>query len=270
MQQRNEEQREGDNNEALQLVKNEERHEMAVSEANSNANNESASSVVTVSEHNAEQHSVITSRRALRTITTAGHITDATDLNDEGVKDEPPEPPPIEHDQLQYAPKLEDVDGRAAASHYDEERLRMAEAETARYLAFKQEPYRSLQSPTLAQDKRPQPQYARGPPPRPPYGRGLALRYGTPHHVIVAQDGESEEHAHEAFLQKEKAEQLQQAYVASEANAQDGRQYAAVLGEQVAVSSALEMIQTTSLSNQQAVGVAYQQVKYFLIIIFHL
>lgn len=263
MPQRHEEQRDSDNSEALQLVKNEDRQEMAVSEA-STGNNEGASSVVSVSEHSAEQHSVITSRRALRTITTAGHITDASDLNDEGVKDEPPEPPPLEHDQLQYAPKLEDVEGRAPPSHYDEERLRLAEAETARYLAFKQETYRSLQSPTLAQqDKRAQPQYARGPPPRPAYGRGLALRYGAPHHVIVAQDGENDEHAHEAFLQKEKAEQLQQAYAASEAaSAQDGRQYAAVLGEQVAVSSALEMIQTTSLSNQQAVGVAYQQVKY--------
>lgn len=266
--QRNEEQRDVDNGEALQLVKNEERQEMAASEANSNSNNESPSSAATVSEHNVEQqHSVITSRRALRTITTAGHITDASDLNDEGVKDEPPEQPPLEHDQMQYAPKLEDVEGRSAPSHYDEERLRMAEAETARYLAFKQEPYRSLQSPTLAQqDKRSQPQYARGPPPRPAYGRGLALRYGAPHHVIVAQDGENDEHAHEAFLQKEKAEQLQQAYAASEAaSAQDGRQYAALLSDQVAVSSALEMIQTTSLSNQQAVGVAYQQVNYLKI-----
>ncbi|XP_046974447.1 transcription factor GATA-6-like isoform X1 [Vanessa cardui] len=268
--QRNEEQRDGDNNEALQLVKNEERQDIAGGESNDGGNSEgashSASVAVSGAESNAEQHSVITSRRALRTITTAGHITDGTELNDDGVKDEPPEPQQLEHEQMQYAPKLEDTDGRSAASHYDEERLRLAEAETARYLAFKQEPYRSLQSPTPApQDKRlqPQPQYARGPPPRPAYGRGLALRYGTPHHVIVAQDGDNEEHSHEAFLQKEKAEQLQQAYAASEAaNAQDGRQYAAVLSDQVAVSSALEMIQTTSLSNQQAVGVAYQQVKY--------
>ncbi|XP_047542126.1 uncharacterized protein LOC125074733 isoform X3 [Vanessa atalanta] len=268
--QRNEEQRDGDNNEALQLVKNEERQDMAGGEANVGGNSEGASHPASVAvsgaESNAEPHSVITSRRALRTITTAGHITDGTELNDDGVKDEPPEPQQLEHEQMQYAPKLEDTDGRNAASHYDEERLRLAEAETARYLAFKQEPYRSLQSPTPApQDKRlqPQPQYARGPPPRPAYGRGLALRYGTPHHVIVAQDGDTEEHSHESFLQKEKAEQLQQAYAASEAaNAQDGRQYAAVLSDQVAVSSALEMIQTTSLSNQQAVGVAYQQVKY--------
>ncbi|XP_050355078.1 transcription factor GATA-6-like isoform X2 [Nymphalis io] len=267
--QRNEEQRDEDNNEALQLVKNEERQDMAGGESSvSGNNNEGVSGAVAVSgsESNAEPHSVITSRRALRTITTAGHITDSADLNDESVKDEPPEQQQLEHEQLQYAPKLEDTDGRGAASHYDEERLRMAEAETARYLAFKQEPYRSLQSPTPApQDKRlqPQPQYARGPPPRSAYGRGLALRYGTPHHVIVAQDGDADEHSHEAFLQKEKAEQLQQAYAASEAaNAQDGRQYAAVLSDQVAVSSALEMIQTTSLSNQQAVGVAYQQVKY--------
>ncbi|XP_026485196.1 transcription factor GATA-6-like isoform X2 [Vanessa tameamea] len=268
--QRNEEQRDGDNNEALQLVKNEERQDMAGGESNVGGNGEGAShpasGAVAGTESNAEPHSVITSRRALRTITTAGHITDGTELNDDGVKGEPPEPQQLEHEQMQYAPKLEDTDGRNAASHYDEERLRLAEAETARYLAFKQEPYRSLQSPTPApQDKRlqPQPQYARGPPPRPAYGRGLALRYGTPHHVIVAQDGDTEEHSHESFLQKEKAEQLQQAYAASEAaNAQDGRQYAAVLSDQVAVSSALEMIQTTSLSNQQAVGVAYQQVKY--------
>lgn len=268
MVQRNEEQQEGDNNEALQLVKNEERQEMAASESNVSGNSEGAGAAAAAagSESNGEPHSVITSRRALRTITTAGHITDASDINDEGVKDEPPEQAQqLEHEHMQYAPKMEDSDGRGTATHYDEERLRMAEVETARYLAFKQEPYRSLQSPTPApQDKRlppPQQQYGRGPPPRTAYGRGLALRYGPSHHVIVAQEGETEEHSHEVFLQKEKAEQLQQAYVASEsANAQDGRQYGAVLSDQVAVSSALEMIQTTSLSNQQAVGVAYQQV----------
>ncbi|XP_045456794.1 transcription factor elt-1-like [Melitaea cinxia] len=268
MVQRNEqEQQEGDNNEALQLVKNEERQEMAASESNVNSESAGAAATASGSESNGEPHSVITSRRALRTITTAGHITDASDVNDEGVKDEPPEQSQqLEHEQMQYAPKIEDSDGRSAATHYDEERLRMAEAETARYLAFKQEPYRSLQSPTPApQDKRlppPQQQHARGPPPRSAYGRGLALRYGTSHHVIVAQEGETEDHSHEVFLQKEKAEQLQQAYVTEAANAQDGRQYGAVLSDQVAVSSALEMIQTTSLSNQQAVGVAYQQVKY--------
>nr|XP_032515860.1 uncharacterized protein LOC116768994 isoform X2 [Danaus plexippus plexippus] len=258
--QRNEEQR-GENAEALQLVKNEERSDMSIND--SNTNGEGLSTVVSASgaETGAEPHSVITSRRAQRTITTAGHITDSTDISDDGVKDEPPEQTPLDHDQMQYPSKMEEVDQRSSATHYDEERLRLAEAETARYLAFKQEPYRGLQSPSPApQDKRP-PQYSRLPPPRPAYGRGLSLRYGPPHHVIVSQDGEPEEHPHEVYLQKEK-EQLQQAYVSNEANAQENRQYAAVLGDQVAVSSALEMIQTTSLSNQQSIGVAYQQVKY--------
>ncbi|CAG4989722.1 unnamed protein product [Colias eurytheme] len=251
--------REEEANEALQLVKNEERQEMATSECNPNTSiavSGAEGSTITVSassgEMSAEQHSVITSRRTLRTITTAGHITDAPDMSDEGVKDEPPEPPPLEH-EMQYNAKLEEE--RQNTSHYDEERLRAAEAETARYLAFKQEPYRSLQSPAPQLDKRLQPQYARGPPPRPAYGRSLALRYGAPHHVIVAQEGEGEEQAHEAYLQKEKSEQLQQ--YAGEA--QESRQYTTVLPDQPA---ALEMIQTTSLNNQQAVGVAYQQVKY--------
>ncbi|CAG4976773.1 unnamed protein product [Parnassius apollo] len=239
--------------EALQLVKNEER--VAVSNEMEGSN-----------EHGpgGEPHSVITSRRSLRTITTAGHIAEAGELPpDDGVKDEPPEPPPLETDQqMQYAPKLEEnVEHRVSHHTYDEERLRLAEAETARYLAFKQEPYRALQSP-LPTDKRPMPQFTRGPP-RTAYGRGLALRYGTPHHVIVAQDGESEEHAHDAFLaHKDKNEQLQTYSATSDANvAQDARQYAVALGEQAATTT-LEMIQTTSLNNQQAVGVAYQQVKY--------
>lgn len=266
---RPDEQREEQNGEALQLVKNEERaNELAASDVGAGSAGgagEGAAAAPSPAE-SSEQHSVITSRRALRTITTAGHITDASDIHDEGVKDEPPEQSQLEHDQLQYATKMEDAEGRLVQNHYDEERLRLAEAETARYLAFKQEPYRTLQSPApMSQDKRLQPQYARAPPPRGPYGRGLALRYGAPHHVIVTQEGEAEEHSHEAYLQKEKVEQMQQAYAAAgeaaaAAAAADGRQYAAALGEQVAASTALEMIQTTSLSNQQAVGVAYQQV----------
>ncbi|XP_045761589.1 transcription factor GATA-4-like isoform X2 [Maniola jurtina] len=257
---RKQEQREGDNDEALQLVKHEERAGIVGdASAGGDADGSPALGAGAGAEAGGEQHSVITSRRALRTITTAGHITDGTDLHDEGVKDEPPEQSSLEHDQMQYSTKLEDENGRAVAAHYEEERMRLAEAETARYLSFKQEPYRALQSPAPApQDKRGQPQYARIPPPRTTYGRGLSLRYGAPHHVIVAAEGEAEEHAHELFLQKDKAEQLQQY---SEAPAQDARQYAAVLGEHGA-ASALEMIQTTSLSNQQSVGVAYQQVKY--------
>lgn len=240
---------------ALQLIKNEER---------TSASNEMESSSEGVP--GGEPHSVITSRRSLRTITTTGHIADAADLPaDEGVKDEPPEPPPLDSDQqqMQYATKLEEsVEGRVSHHAYDEERFRLAEAETARYLAFKQEPYRTLQSAAPV-DKRPMVQFARAPP-RPSYGRSLALRYGAPHHVIVAQEGEPEEHNHDAFLaHKEKNEQMQAYAAQNEANvAQDARQYAAALGEQAAATTTLEMIQTTSLSNQQAVGVAYQQVKY--------
>lgn len=271
-----EEQREEEpTQEALQLVKNEERVEQEQALDASNAGNEQA--VAEMNSNGASRdssphphsQSVITSRRAVRTITAAGHITtDTGDLgHDEGVKDEPPETSQMEHEQhqlQQYAPKLEESDGRdAPQQHYDEERLRLAEAETARYLAFKQEPYRTLQSPAPA-DKRLPPQYARAPQ-RPPYGRGLALRYGAPHHVIVAQEGETEDHGHEAFLtHKDKAEHLQ-VYATSAEGANgpgDGRQYAAVLSDQAAASTALEMIQTTSLSNQQSVGIAYQQVKY--------
>ncbi|XP_069354203.1 transcription factor GATA-4-like isoform X1 [Maniola hyperantus] len=234
------EQREGDNDEALQLVKHEERAGI-VGEAGAGGSGDASTALA---ETGVEQHSVITSRRAVRTITTAGHITDGSELHDDGVKDEPPEHAALEHDQMQCD------SGRAVAAHYEEERMRLAEAETARYLSFKQEPYRALQSP--APDKRAQAQYARLPPPRTTYGRGLALRYGAPHHVLVAQEGEAED----AFLQKDK-EQLQQYGEA----AQDARQYAAALADH-APASALEMIQTTALSNQQAVGVAYQQVKY--------
>ncbi|CAH0600130.1 unnamed protein product [Chrysodeixis includens] len=261
------EQREVDaNSEALQLVKNEERNEQeqgaetAVGPAGPGPEApEQQSGAATMRESSPPAHSqsVITSRRAVRTITAAGHITtdEPADLaTDDGVKDEPPEQPPLDDQQLQhYTTKLEEAEAREH-QHYDEERMRLAEAETARYLAFKQEPYRALPSPN---DKRAPPQYAR-PPQRPTYSRGLALRYGAPHHVIVAQEGEGDEAAHEAFLHKEK-EQMQ-AYPGSEAAPGDGRQYAAVLGEQAA--SSLEMIQTTSLNNQQAVGVAYQQVKY--------
>lgn len=209
----------------------------------------------------AHSQSVITSRRAVRTITAAGHITtdEPAELPDEGVKDEPPEAPAgaLDEAQLQvqhYAAKLEEAEAREQ-QHYDDERLRLAEAETSRYLAFKPEPYRALPSP----DKRAPPQYTR-PPPRAAYPRGLALRYGAPHHVIVAQDGEPDD-AHDAFLHKDK-EQMQ-AYASGgggEAAPGDARQYATVLGDQAA--SSLEMIQTTALNNQQAVGVAYQQVKY--------
>ncbi|CAH1643103.1 unnamed protein product [Spodoptera littoralis] len=262
--------------EALELVKNEVRPEQEQAPENSSAtdtapelhdqsgsgalHDQAGPANLRESSPPAHSHSVITSRRAMRTITAAGHIT--TDepgelANDEGVKDEPPEQPPLDEQQLQAqhyaAAKLEDAEAREQ-QHYDEERLRLAEAETSRYLAFKQEPYRALSSPS---DKRAPPQYVR-PPQRPPYGRGLALRYGAPHHVIVAQEGEAEEAAHDAFLHKEK-EQLQ-AYAGSEATSTDNRQYAAVLSDQGA--STLEMIQTTALNNQQSVGVAYQQVKY--------
>ncbi|XP_028038506.1 transcription factor GATA-6-like [Bombyx mandarina] len=255
--------------EALQLVKNEERHE---SEQNSEA---VAAEVVSAApeqqgaahEHSPQAQSVITSRRTVRTITAAGHITtdDAGDVgHDDGVKDEPPEHSQLEHEQQmqQYAPKLEESaeTRELQQQHYDEERLRLAEAETARYLAFKQEPYRSMQSP-IPVDKRLPVQYTRAPQ-RPAYGRGLALRYGAPHHVIVSQEGEGEDPAHEAFLSHKDKNELQAYAATSEAGPVDGRQYAAVLGEQVAASTALEMIQTTSLNNQQSVGVAYQQVKY--------
>lgn len=277
----NDEQREEDCAvEALQLVKNEDRLEVERStEVGVEVPVSGAGEGHPGHEQSPQPHSqsVITSRRAVRTITAAGHITtdETDDLTDEGVKDEPPEQPQLEHEQQQmqqYAPKLED----AAASgeprdshhqHYDEERFRLAEAETARYLAFKQDPYRtsqpvlSTQPSLLLQDKRPQsqPQYARAPQ-RSGYGRGLALRYGAPHHVIVAQEGEPDEHAHDTYL-THKDKQEVQAYAPAE-SAADSRQYAAALADQAAASTALEMIQTTSLNNQQAVGVAYQQVKY--------
>lgn len=249
-----EEQREEDTSvEALQLVKNEERveHEQ-VAEAAEQATRQPSP----------HAQSVIT-RRAVRTITAAGHITETTDVIDDSVKDEPPEAAQMEQDQLQhYAPKLEENPDvvRDAQQQYEEERMRLAEAESeARHHAFKQETYRSLPSPI---DKRLQPQYTRAPP-RPDYRRPLTFRYGAPPHVVIGQEGEAEEHSHEAYLaHKDKAEQLQ-VYATSDSLASgDGRQYAAVLGEQATTSNALEMIQTTSLSNQQAVGVTYQPVKY--------
>lgn len=247
MMQRSEHKDESD--EALQLVKHEERPELGAGADPADGAGPAGGGA----EGGAEQHSVITSRRAMRTITAAGHITDAAELHDDGVKDEPPEQPPLDHDHVHYS-KLEEESGRAVAAHYEEERLRLAEAETARYLSFKQEPYRAAQSPP---DKRAQAQYRVPLPPRAPYGRGLSLRYGAPHQVIVAQEGEPEEHAHEFLKDKD---QLQ---YGGEQAAQDGRQYAVALADHVAASSALEMIQTTSLSNQQAVGVAYQQVTTF-------
>ncbi|XP_037300496.1 transcription factor GATA-6 isoform X1 [Manduca sexta] len=270
-----EEQREENSSaEALQLVKSEERLENEQSgegDAGSGGVEHQASAGSEAGPGDSPQphsQSVITSRRAVRTITAAGHITtDDSEIGDDGVKDEPPEQPQLDHDpqHTQYAPKMEDgSDVREQHQHYDEERLRLAEAETVRYLSFKQDPYRTLQSP--APDKRLQAQYARAPP-RPAYGRGLTLRYGAPHHVIVAQDGDTDEHAHDAFLAHKEKTELQ-AYAAAAAaesvpsSGADGRQYTAVLGEQVAASTALEMIQTTSLNNQQSVGVAYQQVKY--------
>ncbi|CAH0746984.1 unnamed protein product [Diatraea saccharalis] len=268
----NEEQQHGEEPmaEALQLVKNEERpepeppHEVQAGTEHAGDGGGGGREPSPHAHAHAHSHSVITSRRSMRTITAAGHITETTELTDDGVKDEPPEPQQLEHEpqqMQQYQPKLEDTPDARDPQQYDEERLRFADAETARYHAFKTEPYRSLPSPV---DKRPQPQYTRAPQ-RPPYGRGLALRYSTPHHVIVPQDGEPEEHAHETFLtHKDKPEQLQVYAATSDASVSgaDGRQYAAVLSDQAVASTALEMIQTTALSNQQAVGVAYQQVKY--------
>ncbi|KOB74825.1 GATA transcription factor GATAc, partial [Operophtera brumata] len=190
------------------------------------------------------------------------------ELGEDSVKDEPAEQPPGDepphsHAPAQslahYAPKLEDSVEQHAHAHYEEERMRLSEAETARYLAFKQEPpYRALPSPLPAPHS-PSPgtrfQLPRPRPPPGPFGRGLALRYGPPHHVIVQQDGD-EEHGPDAYLaHKERAEQAQ--YAGADG---DGRQYAAALGEQA--SAALEMIQTTALNDQQSVGVAYQPVKY--------
>ncbi|XP_048005711.1 transcription factor GATA-6-like isoform X1 [Leguminivora glycinivorella] len=251
--------------EALQLVKHEERNEIDQS-ANRTTSSPADTAVDQQHSPHPQSQSVITSRRAVRTITAAGHITtDDVDVNPEdGVKDEPPEPPPVEHEQHsmhQYTPKLEENEARnVAQQHYDEERLRLAEAETARYLAFKPESYRSLPSP----DKRMQVQYARAPQ-RPAYGRGLSLRYGASHHVIVAQENNAEDHDPDAFLgPKDKPEQLQYAQNddIGAPGTSDGRQYGAVLSDQVSASSSLEMIQTTSLNSQQAIGVAYQQVKY--------
>jgi hypothetical protein len=250
--------------EALQLVKNEERVEQATDACSAQADVVAETGAGAGAEPAGQAHSVITSRRAVRTITAAGHITTDAELTDDGVKDEPPEPAQPDQDHQQYQAKLEEAqDARDAAHLYNEERLRLAEADTARYLAFKHEPFISLPSPPG--DKRSQPQYVRAPQ-RPAIGRSFALRYGPPHHVIVAQDGEPEEHSHDTMLvHKDKPEQLQVYATSSDGAANgssDGRQYAAVLGDPVAASTALEMIQTTSLNNQQSIGVAYQQVKY--------
>lgn len=237
--------------EALQLVKTEERAENEVEPGPEPGGGQGHE------ETQMHGKSVITSRRALRTITAAGHITEESDLTEEGVKDEPPEPPPIDESQ-HYMTKLEEVE--RAQHHYDEERLRMAEAEATRYVTFKQEPYRSAPSPL--ERRAPPPQYARVPQrlERPPQiSRTLALRYGTPHHVIVAQDIDVDNHAQEAYLANRDKQDALQYTAVSEA---ESRQYPAALGEQAAAATALEMIQTTALGNQQAVGVAYQQVKY--------
>ncbi|CAK1541373.1 unnamed protein product [Leptosia nina] len=263
----NESQREDEANEALQLVKNEERQEALDCAGPPPPGVEGSTEP---NGNNGEQLSVITSRRALRTITTAGHITETTEGAEDGVKDEPPEPPPLDHEPLPSYHEHEHEQQQhehERHAHYEEERLRAVEQDTARYLAFKQEPYRSLHSPasTNAQptaDKRNIGAYRTIPPStRTQYPRGLALRYGAPHHVIVSQEEEQAQETHEAFLQKEKSD-LQQAQVQAYANAeQDARQYAAA-GLQEHPGTTLEMIQTTALGNQQAIGVAYQQVKY--------
>ncbi|XP_052737261.1 transcription factor GATA-4-like [Bicyclus anynana] len=223
MMQRDEEQRAGD--EALQLVKHEER---AGGSGGGGGELHAGGG-----EADAEQHSVITSRRTLRTITAAGHITEEAP---DDVKDEPPEPPPPEHERAPYA------EPEAA---YDDERLRQAEADAARYLAFKPDAYRA----PPAERRAPAP-FARAPPPRAAYERAPALRYRAPE-----PDEHAHAHAHDAYLHKDK-EQPQYAVEP----APDARQYGAALEH--AASSALEMIQTTALGNQQAVGVAYQPVKY--------
>ncbi|KAM3957115.1 LOW QUALITY PROTEIN: uncharacterized protein ACR2FA_008905 [Aphomia sociella] len=278
----NEEQREEEAAaEALQLVKNEERLEQEQQQQQLQQQQQQVAadagvvdSVAVSRDHSPPSHSqsVITSRRTIRTITAAGHITtDPAEIpNDEGVKDEPPESQ-LEHDQQQmqqYATKMEEsAEARdAVQQHYKDERLRLAEAESeARHHAFKQEAYGGMSSP-VALAERLQQQYVRGLPQRNDR-RGLAFRYGpSGHHVVVAQEGEPDEHAHEAFLaHKDKVEQLQVYATTSDGvpgGPADARQYGAVLSDQAAGSNAMEMIQTTSLSNQQAVGVAYQPVKY--------
>lgn len=234
--------------EALQLVKSEERLEEQVETAVSTVRGDGADQQQQQQQQQQSSpaphsQSVITSRRGVRTITTAGHITtEEAELGaDDGVKDEP-----LEHESQQmqqYVPKLEEAgEPRDLHHHYDEERLRLAEATTARYLAFKQEPYRTLAAPPVGERRAPEAYRAA---PRAACPR-TALRYGAPHHVIVAHD---ELEAHDAFLPHKDKEQLQYA------TAPDALTDHAAAG-------ALEMIQTTALGNQQAVGVAYQQVKY--------
>lgn len=236
--------------EALQLVKSEERleqhaHEQHEQHQQHQQQYEHAAAEQAAAEARAHSphHSSVITRRGVRTITAAGHITEEGEPTEDGVKDEPaepaPDPPPAPPSSAPplYAPKLEELPEHA---HEYEERLRLADAEAARYIAFKQERAGGGRI---------------GPRAPAPYPRGLALRYGAPHHVIVAQDPELTEHAHDVFLaHKDKGEGGQYAGEGGE-----GRQY--TLSEQVTASTALEMIQTTAL-NQQSVGVAYQQVKY--------
>lgn len=109
---------------ALQLVKSEER---------APPGEEGAEEVRAEPPHSL---SVITRRG--RTITAAGHITEE-ELVDDGVKDEPPEAGGADERQEPPPPYAERPEPER---HYDEERMRLAEAEAQRYLAFKQEPYR--------------------------------------------------------------------------------------------------------------------------------
>lgn len=166
----------------------------------------------------------------MRTITAAGHITEG-DAGDDGVKDEPPEPPPPDEPAAFAAAQ----DGGPLQRGYGDERLRLQEAE-ARYPPFKQEPYRAA-SP----ERRP-PQYGRAPRPAAPAYARAALRYG--HHVLLADAEAADPPAEPQYAP----------------GPDDARQYAAVLAD--AGGGALEMIQATALGAQQAVGVAYQPVKY--------
>lgn len=120
-----------------------------------------------------QSQSVITSRRALRTITAAGHITEEAVPDDaDAVKDEPPEPPPAPPDDQPPPPQYHELD-----EHYDERH------EAARYLTFKQEPY----PPRAPHPPRAPPQY-----PRAPYPRSLALRYSHAHSAHEASEHEQQ------------------------------------------------------------------------------
>ncbi|KAL4702391.1 hypothetical protein ACJJTC_005667 [Scirpophaga incertulas] len=192
--------------EALQLVKNEERADLAEGGVGAVGNISGVGGVGSVGGVGGSEgatHSVIT-RRAVRTITAAGHIEEAAE---DDVKDEPAEgPPPLPSE-------------RDAPPPY--------------------EPYDERRPPTDYRACRAAPR---------PYARSLPLRYGAPHHVIVS--NEAAEDA-DAFLNKEKE------LPPYEAAPSDTRQYTTS-----ALGDSLEMIQTTALGNQQAVGVAYQPVKY--------